>query len=145
MSKVGRSTKVTLGEQFVYLPEIKLSFWDQLKQWWYRLTGLGSDPAQQVFSGSKADHYELALMNMREMNTMLKEAEAGIITDRMFSTFQRLYNDAVDHLGKYNKQNAALGRAEADSRIQVRKDELDELYRQFMNQEPKGVVEGLQP
>ena len=145
ITKVGRSTKATIGSQFVYLPEIKLSFLDKLAQCFHRLTGWGKDPAQGVFSQTKSDHYEQALMNMREMNTMLKEAQDGTITDRMFGTFKRLYDDAVKHLELYLKQNAALGQTEIDSRIKARKDELDEIYRQFMNEDPHRLIEGLQP
>ena len=145
ITKVGRNSKVTLTAQFVYLPEVKLSFLDKLAQWFYRLTGWGKDPAKEVFSRTDVSHYELALMNIREMNTMLKEAQNGTITDNMFSSFQGLYNEAVDHLEAYLEKNAALGQGEIDSRVKARKEELDKIYRQFMNEEPTRTIRWLQP
>lgn len=121
-----------------YVPELKLSTVDALR----RQLHLGKDPAKGIFAGSDVQNYEQAKLLAHEMQTMLTEAQKGVITDSMFEQFKRFYSQAVTHLQKYVKKNASLGQQQTDPRVLEVKNNIDAMYRQYMNQEPPAVSLG---
>lgn len=122
-------------EALQYVPELKLSTVGSLR----RKLHIGSNPAKGIFAGSDVQDYEQAKLLAREMQTMVVEAQRGIVTDGMFEQFRIFYTQAIRHLQKYVKKNADLGRTTIDPRVGEIKKEIDALYRQYLNQEPPAV------
>ncbi len=124
-----------------YIPELKLSAVDAMR----RRLHIGKDPAKGIFAGSDVQDYEQAKLLVREMKTMLNEAQHGVITNGMFEQFKTFYAKAIKHLQKYVRKNVALGQNTMDSRVMVLKEEMDNLYREYLDQEPPEANFAVEP
>ena len=113
-----------------YLPEVKLSLWDSMRE------ALGGDPARGVFTGSDVRAYERAKAISRELATLLKEMKDKKYYDGMRKDFQTYYAQALKDLKKYAKVNGKKGQPITEKRIDELKAKLDALYEEFMRETP---------
>ena len=113
-----------------YLPEVKLSLWDSMRE------AFGGNPARGVFTGSDVRAYESAKAIERELETLMKEMKDKKYYDGMRKDFQTYYAQALKDLKKYAKVNGKKGQPITEKRIDELKAKLDALYEDFMRDTP---------
>ena len=113
-----------------YLPEVKLSLWDSMRE------AFGGNPARDVFTGTDVRAYERAKAIARELETLMKEMKDKKYYDGMLKDFQTYYAQALKDLKKYAKVNGKKGQPITEKRIDELKAKLDALYEDFMRTTP---------
>ena len=113
-----------------YLPEVKLSLWDSMRE------AFGGNPARDVFTGTDVRAYERAKAIARELETLMKEMKDKKYYDGMLKDFQTYYAQALKDLKKYAKVNGKKGQPITEKRIDELKAKLDALYEDFMRSTP---------